>query len=275
MMTKLSVFITTYNNGRTLVACLESIKWADEIVILDSYSSDETQAIAERYGARFHQHEFLGYGCQKQMALDMTSHEWVLLLDADEALSPVLQAEIRTLLEQGPKADGYEMPRLEQTLWRMADTRLRLNYFLRLFDKSKGHISTMPVHAAPQVQGRIGRLSGHLYHYGETDLHTKVEKINAYSTGLVADKVARGRRGNPWLMVFYPPFFFLRSYLFKRSFLNGWIGFIYSVTGAYYVFLKYAKVYEHYQFEKYGSTLMPPQAPRSPREYGRGGQKPV
>ena len=262
--TQLSVFITTYNNARTLAACLESVKWADDIVLLDSFSTDGTLAIGQRYGARIAQHPFMGYGPQKQMALAMTAHDWVLLLDADEALSPALQAEMRQLLQTQPAADGYELPRQEQMFWRMACPATRMNHYLRLFDKRCGDIDNMPVHAAPKVQGRIARLKAPLYHYGETDIHTKVDKINAYSTGLVADKRKKKRWGLPLILLFYPPLFFIRSYLFKRNFLNGWAGFINSVTAAFYVFLKYAKLYEVHQFAKYGTRLLPEDAPPLP-----------
>lgn len=104
-MITLSVFITTDNNGRTLATCLESVKWVAEIVGLDSYSTDETVDIAKRYGVRLLQHEFTDYGRQKQMALEKTTHDWVLLLDADEALSRDLQSKIRQVLASGPAAD--------------------------------------------------------------------------------------------------------------------------------------------------------------------------
>lgn len=263
---RLSVFITTYNNGRTLTACLDSIQWADEIIVLDSFSTDDTLAIAQRYGAQIAQHKFMGYGAQKRRALAMTTHDWVLLLDADEALSPGLQVEIRQLLQDGPVMDGYEIPRQEQMFWRMYNPATRMNYYLRLFDKRKGGIDDVPIHAAPKVQGHIARLKAPFYHYGETDIHTKVEKINAYSTGLVVDKLKKQRWGIPLIMVFYPPLFFIRSYLFKRNFLNGWAGFINSVIAAFYVFLKYAKLYEHRQFAKYGTRLLPDDAPPLPNE---------
>ncbi|MBK8182023.1 MAG: glycosyltransferase family 2 protein [Candidatus Competibacteraceae bacterium] len=264
---QLSVFVTTYNNGRTLPACLESVKWADEIVVLDSFSTDDTLVIAQRYGTRTTQHGFMGYGLQKQMALTMTAHDWVLLLDADEALSPALQTEIRQLLADGPTADGYEIPRREQVFWRMYNPATRMNHYLRLFDKRKGLIDDMPIHAAPKVAGTVARLKSPLYHYGETDIHTKVEKINAYSTGLVADKIRKQRWGIRLIMLVYPPLFFIRSYLFKRNFLNGWAGLINSVIAAFYVFLKYAKLYEHHQFAKYGKQLLPDDAPPLPGEY--------
>jgi glycosyltransferase involved in cell wall biosynthesis len=265
--TRLSVFITTYNNGRTLTACLESVQWADEIVVLDSFSIDDTLSIAQRYGARVAQHEFMGYGAQKRMALAMTTHDWVLLLDADEALSPGLQTEIRRLLQDGPTMDAYEIPRQEQMFWRMYNPATRMNHYLRLFDKRKGSIDDVPIHAAPKAQGRITRLKAPFYHYGETDIHTKVEKINAYSSGVVVEKLRKQRRGIRLIMVFYPPLFFIRSYLFKRNFLNGWAGFINSVIAAFYVFLKYAKLYEHRQFAKYGTRLLPDDAPPLPSEY--------
>jgi len=268
-MTPLSAFVTTFNNARTLGACLDSVAWADEIVVLDSFSTDDTVAIAKTRGAQVFQHEFLGYGPQKQMALEHTTNDWVLLLDADEALSPDLQREIRSLLARGPDADGYAMPRLEQQYWRMCDRRVRLNHYLRLFDKRRGRVSDLPIHAAPEVDGRVEKLRACFYHFGETDMHTKVDKLNHYSTGLVADRVAKGRRPHPIALLILPPLFFLRSYLFKRGFINGWVGFVNSVMIAFYVFLKYAKVYEHHQFEKYGSSQMPEGAPPMPREVER------
>lgn len=260
----ISVFITTFNNARTLPACLESVKWADEVVVLDSYSTDETPAIAQRYGCKFLQHKFLGYGPQKQLALENTAHRWALLLDADEALSPALIDEIQDLRARGFDADGYEIPRQEQMFWRMSSPKVRMNGFLRLFDKRRGRVSDMPVHAAPKVEGRVKWLKHPFYHYAETSLHVKVEKINAYSTGLVADKVKRRFRPSPWKMALYLPYAFLRSYLFKRNFLNGWGGFIGSVTMSYYAFLKYAKLYEYAQFQRYGQSLMPEGAPPPP-----------
>lgn len=243
-MQQLSVFVTTLNNAGTLDACLSSVAWADEIVLLDSFSQDDTLAIANRHGCRVFQQEFRGYGPQKQDALEHTSHRWVLLLDADEALTEQGQRTVRELLAAGPAADGYALPRVEQMFWRMPHRHARMNYYLRLFDKTRGRVSDMPIHAAPEVDGRVEKLDAPFVHYGEPDIHTKVAKINAYSTGLVADKQAKGRSPNPWIMVFYPPLFFVRLYFFKRNFLNGWAGFIASVVSAFYAFLKYAKLYE-------------------------------
>jgi glycosyltransferase involved in cell wall biosynthesis len=249
-MEKLSAIITTYNNADTLEKCLSSAEWADEIVVLDSFSTDDTVAIARRHGCKIHQHEFLGYGKQKQMALEHTSNNWVLLLDADEMLSPDLQKEIQALLDSGPSATGYALPRREQIFWRMNHPGVRLNYHLRLFDKRRGRISDMPVHAAPKVDGKVEHLAQPFLHFGERDIHEKVDKINAYSTGLVADKLARSRCINPLILILYPPWVFFRSYVLKRTFLDGWAGFIASVVMSFYAFLRYAKLYEHRRRER-------------------------
>src|SRR3569832_984679 len=120
---------------------------------------------------------------------------------------------MRELMQRRPAADGYELPRQEQLFWRMIHPRTRMNHFLRLFDKNKGRMSEMPVHAAPKLQGRIERLHGVFYHYGETDVHTKVEKVNAYSTGLAVVLVALGLWLFFWFLVFFLLLFFLRTYI--------------------------------------------------------------
>ena len=260
-MEKLSVFIITYNCARTLGACLESVKWADEIVMLDSASTDGTLDLAKQYGCHVYQTEFLGYGKTKQLAIDKTRNSWVLHLDADEMLSPELKDEICGLLESGPPAAGYLIPRLDQLFWEMNDPRARLNSQLKLFDKRRGRMGDMPVHADPEVDGRVEKLKSVFYHFSEVDIHTKVEKINGYSTGLVADKLAKGQRPNPWKLVYYPPLVFLQQFFFQRMFLNGWMGFISSVIGAFYAFLRYAKLYEHYRFEEPWTSRLPAGAP--------------
>lgn len=243
-MEPLSAFVTTYNNADTLDVCLASVDFADEIVLLDSFSDDATLDIARRHGCRIFQQEFRGYGPQKQDALEHTAHRWVLLMDADEALTDQARERIREVLSSPPAVAGFSLPRVEQMFWRTAAAGTRMNYYLRLFDKTRGRVTDMPIHAAPEVDGPVEKLDAPFIHYGEPDIHTKVAKVNAYSTGLVADKQARGRRPNPWIMVFYPPLFFLRVYVLKRNFLNGWAGFIASVISAFYAFLKYAKLYE-------------------------------
>ncbi|MCA9112472.1 MAG: glycosyltransferase family 2 protein [Planctomycetaceae bacterium] len=260
-MTQLTVVITTFNNADTLRSCLEAVRWADEILVLDSHSTDATREIAAEFTDRISQHHFLGYSQQKQMAIDLAAYDWVLLLDADEVVSSALQDEIRQLMQRGPTADGYTLPRSEQLFWRMNHPSCRMNHFLRLFDRRKGCMNDVPVHAAPVVEGLVEQLHNVFYHFGEKDIDTKVHKINWYSTGLVEDKLRRGKRANPWSCVFYPPLVFVKTFLLKKNYRSGWAGFIGSVCMAFYAFLKYAKLFEHEQQQQYGTSLLPAEAP--------------
>lgn len=240
----LSLVVTTFNNESTLGRLLDSVTCADDVVVLDSHSTDATPVIAREHGARLFREAFRGYGPQKQRAIDLARHDWVLLLDADEALEPTADAAIGYLKQEGFGADAYELPRIEQIFWRMQSRYTRPDHHLRLFDRRRTRMSDLPIHAAPECRGAVKRLPCPILHFGEPDIHTKVAKINAWSTQLGPRKPAGGPRGSPWMMVFYPPFFFFRLYFFKRQFTNGWAGFINSVTGAFYAFLKYAKRHE-------------------------------
>ena len=262
-MPRLSAFVTTFNDEATIGACLESLKFADEIVVLDSFSTDGTLDIARQYTDRIVQHAFLGYGRQKQSALEKCHSDWVLFLDSDEMITPQLQRRIKEVLLDDPPVDGYAMPRHEQMFWKMADERTRHNYFLRLFRRERVKFSTMPIHAAPILQGRMGRLHAPFYHFGETSVHEKVEKLNGYSTGLVSFREKQGKTASPLAMLFYPPFVFFRQWIFKRHFYNGWAGFIASVCMAFYAFMKCAKAYESACRKHYGSSLLPSESPNS------------
>ena len=239
-----SAVVTTFNNAATLERCLASVAFADESVVLDSGSTDATLDIARRFGARIAVEAFRDYATQKQSAIDKASHDWVLLLDSDEALDDAARAPIENALVQ-PREAGFRLPRREQMFWTFQHVGSRINQHLRLFNRRRGRMSNVPVHAAPRVDGPVRVLrDAVIWHFGEPDIRTKVTKINAYSSGLVARKLAQRPRFIGARMLFYPPLFFLRQYFFKRYFLNGWAGFISAATGSFYVFLKYAKVYE-------------------------------
>jgi glycosyltransferase involved in cell wall biosynthesis len=246
---KLSLVVTTLDNAATLERCLASAGFADDVVVLDSGSRDATVDIAAKYKARIFSEPFKGYAAQKQSAIDKAAHAWVLLLDADEQVTAAARAAIEHALELtdsgSSRVAGFRLPRREQMFWTFQHPLSWTNTHLRLFDRGRTRMNAVPVHAAPETDGPVRTLRGAvLLHYGEPDIRTKVEKINAYSSGLVADKQRRRQRFIGVRMLLYPPVFFLRQYFIKRYFLNGWAGFISAATGAFYVFLKYAKVYE-------------------------------
>ncbi len=240
----LSVVIITFNNADTLERCLREVDWAEEVLVLDSGSDDDTVAIAERHGARVATHPFDDFGPQKQRAIDMARHDWVLNLDADEILSPGTRAVIEQALVS-PQAAGFRLPRRERMFWTVQHPLSRRNAHLRLFDRRRGRMNDVEVHAAVAVDGPVETLhKADFVNDGDADIATRVDKINRYSSGLVANKLRRGQRFTGLRMVLYPPMFFLRQFLLKRYCLNGWAGFVASVTGAFYVFLKYAKLHE-------------------------------
>ena len=242
-MPRVSGVVTTLDNGATLDACLASLAWCDERVVLDSGSTDATLAIAARHGARIAQQPFAGYGPQKQAAIDLASGDWILLLDADEHLTDAGRAAIQRELA-APRADGYRLPRQEWLFWRWAHPRSRANWQLRLFRKAVGRMNAVPVHAAPIVDGRVLDLPAPFRHYGEPTLADRVDKVNRYSTGLVAHKRGKRIRFMALRLLLYPTVAFLKLYLGKRYFLNGWAGYFAARTQAFYAFLKYAKVLE-------------------------------
>lgn len=239
----LSAVVTTLDNAATLDECLASLAFCDEIVLLDSGSSDDTVAIAGRHGARVHVEPFKGYGSQKQSAVDKASHDWVLLLDADEYLDDEGRAAIERELA-APRADGYRLPRREWLFWRWPHPWTRPNWHLRLFRRSCGAMNAVPIHAAPEVRGRVRDLHAEFRHYGEPDLAARVDKINRYSSGMVGHKRAQAPRLLGLRLLFYPGVAFLRFYLLQRYFLNGWAGYFAARSMAFYAFLKYAKVLE-------------------------------
>jgi glycosyltransferase involved in cell wall biosynthesis len=241
--TPLSAVVTTFNNATTLRDCLASLAWCDEIVVLDSDSTDATRAIATEFGARTFVEPFKGYGPQKQSAIDKAAHDWVLLLDADESLAPEARATIERELA-APRADGYRLPRGEWLFWRWPHPGTRPNWQLRLFRRSRSRMNAVPVHAAPEIDGAALDLAAPFRHYGEPDLATRVEKINRYSSGLVEHKRGKRVRLVGLRLLLYPSFAFLKLYVGKRYFLNGWAGYFAARTQAFYAFLKYAKVLE-------------------------------
>lgn len=239
----LSVVVTTFNSADTLDACLRGVSWADEIVVLDSGSTDATLAIAAHYGARIHAQPFAGYSAQKQAAIDLASHRWVLLLDSDESLAPTAAALLQQALAM-PAHAGYQLWRREWQFWRWQSVRSRLNHYVRLFDRQRARMSDHEVHESVLVAGTVGVLDVIIDHYGEPDIAGRVAKANRYSSLQLADLAPRKVRWLRLRMVAYPTVAFLRYYVLRGHWRSGWAGFIAARIHAFYAFLKYAKLYE-------------------------------
>lgn len=239
----LSVVVTSFNSAATLDACLRGVRWADEIVVLDSGSTDATVAIATHYGARVRVQPFAGYSAQKQAAIDLASHRWILLLDSDESLDEAAAVPLQRAL-CGPTHAAYQLWRREWQFWRWQSRHARLNHYVRLFDRRHARMSGHAVHEEVRVDGTVGVLDVVIDHHGERDIAGRVAKADRYSSLQLGDLARRRVRWLRLRMVAYPAVAFLRFYLLRGHWRSGWAGFIAARIHAFYAFLKYAKLYE-------------------------------
>jgi glycosyltransferase involved in cell wall biosynthesis len=245
-----SVALITKNEEANLRRTLESVRWASEIVIVDSGSTDGTAEVAREFGAKFLVEPWRGFGAQKNFAIAQCTGEWVLSLDADEEVSPELSQEIQALLGGSPDAEGYFVPRRNFFLGRWIR---RGGYSpdpkLRLFRRGAAQFEERAVHETMQCSGRTGRLRGSLLHHAYPTLESYIEHMNRYST-LGAGQVlarGRGRRGLVsflWNVVVTPAATFLYNYVLRAGFLDGREGLLLHLYHSAYVSWKYAKAWE-------------------------------
>lgn len=237
--------IITLNEEKNLQRCVESVPFATEVIVLDSGSTDGTAEVAKRLGVKFYSEEWRGFTKQKARAVELASNDWILSLDADEALSPELADEIQSLLTSGKDlADGYEMRRRSFHLLRW----IRYGGWypdiqLRLFHRQRAGWQGGAVHERV-VASSVKRLKGDLLHYPFLDLADQVSTNNEYSSLGAQDLRARRHHFSLLKLIIKPWSKFLELYVLKRGFLDGLPGFIIAVGGAYSVFLKWAKLWE-------------------------------
>jgi glycosyltransferase involved in cell wall biosynthesis len=243
---KLTVTVITRNESANLDAALASVAWADEILVVDSESTDDTAAIARRYTDRVESRPWPGYSAQKNYAASRAAHDWILSLDADERVTPALAAEITALLAAEPPSRGYRLPRISHYLGRwIHGTDWYPDYQLRLYDRRAGTWNGRRVHESVQLAGSApGHLTHDLQHYPYRDISHHLATIDRYTT-LAAEQMATdGRHVSLAGVVLHPPFAFLRNYILRGGFRNGSAGFIVSALNSYYVFLKLIKTRE-------------------------------
>ena len=244
---KLSLCIITFNEEDNLPRCLRSAAFADEVVVLDSGSTDRTCELAREAGARVFIEEFRGHVDQKARALELARHDWVLSLDADEELSPELALEVQAALEsQEADVSGYRLPRKTCYLGRFINhSGWWPEYRLRLFDRRNGQWAGRDPHDRFDIQsGEVKDLNAPLFHYNYRDLFHHLEKVNAYTTIMAREMARDGCRFRLHDALLRPPGRFLRMYVLRQGFRDGWRGFVLAVVGAFYVFLKYVKLWE-------------------------------
>lgn len=244
-MPKLTVTVITRNESANIEAALASVAWADEIVVVDSGSTDDTVALARKQATRVEVRPWPGFSAQKDYAASLASHDWILSLDADERVTPALAAEIQSLLGSEPAHRGYRVPRISYYLGRwIRGTDWYPDYQLRLYDRRAGHWNGRPVHESVALNGVPGRLAQDLQHFPYRDISHHLQTIDRYTT-LAADQMrADGRRPSIGGILLHPWFAFLRNYLLRGGFRQGSAGLLISILNAFYVFLKLAKAWE-------------------------------
>jgi len=243
-MQKLSVTIITLNEEQNIRDALESVKWADEIVVVDSGSTDKTVEICKEYTDKVFYNPWPGYMAQKNLAIDKASHTWILSIDADERVTPELVSEIKEVLKE-LKADAYYVPRHVFYLGRWINhSGWYPDRKIRLFRSDKGRWGGIDPHDTVIVNGEVNCLKGDLIHYSFRDIAHHINTMNSFTTIASKEYVKLGKRFRFRDILFRPFFMFLKSYVLKQGFRDGLPGIIIAVTAGYHVFMKYAKLWE-------------------------------
>jgi glycosyltransferase involved in cell wall biosynthesis len=239
---KITATIITLNEERKIARAIESLRCCDEILILDSGSTDRTVELAANLGARVIEAGWRGYAGQKNWAAEQAAHDWILSLDADEALSEALEAEIWNLKKTGPQYDAYTMPRQAQYLGRWI---LHSGWYpdrkMRLYNRLKARWVGDFVHESVQPKGRVGHLQSNILHFTCDSLSEHLRTLDRYTTLAAEELVSRKVPVPTWRLIYDPPWTFVKAYVFQRGFLDGFEGLIICYMAAFYTFLKYSK----------------------------------
>ena len=244
-MPALSVTIIACNEAAHLAEAIASVAWADEIVVVDSGSTDATIDIARRLATRVEVRDWPGYAAQKNYAASIARHDWIFSLDADERVGAALAAALAAWRTGEPTARGYRVARTSSYLgvW-IRTTDWYPDYQLRLYDRRTGAWQPARVHESVRVEGEPALLAGEIEHHPYADVSDHLQRIDCYTTLAALDLRDRGRHAGALALLVHPPAAFLRNYLLRRGFLQGRAGLAVSLLNSYYVLLKYIKLLE-------------------------------
>ncbi|MBB5019377.1 glycosyltransferase involved in cell wall biosynthesis [Chitinivorax tropicus] len=242
--------LITQNAAEQLPACLQSLHFADEIIVVDSGSNDHTLAVAHKAGAKVIHQEWLGFGRQKQFAITQASYDWVLCIDSDERVSDELKSSIQQTLNN-PKHTAYRMPRSNRFMGRfLKHGEGYPDWSLRLFNRRHAKWSDDAVHEKVIHEDSVGTLTGDLLHESGEDIARYFDKQNRYTTLQAQQLFKRGKQCSLAQLVLSPLFRFIRFYLFKRGFMDGVPGLVHILIGCFNSFSKYAKLIELHRLHK-------------------------
>jgi glycosyltransferase involved in cell wall biosynthesis len=255
----LSVVITTFNEEVNISDCLESVLWADEILVVDSYSTDRTLELARRYPIKILQREYFGSAAQKNWSIGKVKHEWVLILDADERVTAGLAQEIKEILTRGPRFYGYYLRRQNVMLGRVIrHSGWSTDKVIRLFHRDKGRYPNRRVHADLDIEGAVPTLKNALTHYTYRDFQQYFEKLLNYAEWGAAQGFREGRRVGLIEIVGRPLWRFIRTYFLQLGILDGLHGVAVCGLQASGVFLKYLRLWEYSVRSRLGEEVRLP-----------------
>jgi glycosyltransferase involved in cell wall biosynthesis len=242
--TPLSVIIITKNEGDSILECLKSVIWASEIILLDAGSTDDTVKIAKEFGVKtFICSDWLGFGPQKNRALKLASNEWVLSIDADERISDELAFEIKEIIQLNELDTGFEIPRLSSYCGQFIHhSGWRPDYVLRLFPRKSAKFSSDIVHERVLFNGRTKKLHNSIIHFSYETLDEVLDKANRYSSAGAEMLFNRGKRSSLSKAILHGWWAFLRTYILRRGFLDGKMGFILAISNAETTYYRYLKL---------------------------------
>lgn len=253
---RVSVIITTYNEDVNIAECIESVLWADEILVVDSFSSDRTVEIAETYPVRLMQRQYFGSAAQKNWSLDRVEHNWVLILDADERVTEHLASEILQLLAEEPKALGYYLRRRNIVFDReIKHSGWSTDKVIRLFHRSHGRYPNRRVHADLDIPGNVPVLKHALMHYTYRSLGQYIEKLMNYAEWGAAQAFREGRSAGFIELGIRPLYRFIRTYILQLGVLDGLHGLVVCGLQAYGTFLKYVMLWDYRVRERRGEEV--------------------
>ena len=241
-MPSLSVILITKNEAANIRACLESVAWADEIIVVDSGSTDDATAIAREMGAKVYEHDWPGFGLQKNRALGYATSDWVFSIDADERVTPELRAELEQVMRDD-KAEGYYCPRLSQFCGTFIHhSGWYPDYVLRLFKRDAGRFSDSLVHESVKLNGASAKLKSPLLHYSYLTMNDVERKVEHYSSAAAQQMFQAGRRSNLAGAALSAGWAFVRTYFIRLGVLDGVAGWQIACMNTRTTWLKYRKL---------------------------------
>ncbi len=242
----LSAIVITYNEEQNIGACLESLKWCDELIVVDSNSNDNTVEIARGFNAKVRIVENQTYGEKRNTGMDMAAGEWILWIDADERITPELQKEITELLSGDKQPfEAYLINRKSYFINKfIKHCGWYPDYTLRLFKRSSGiRFNTLLVHESAVYNGQKGRLRNDILHYTDMDFEHYIKKLNSYTTLSAEELFNRGKKAGFIDIIFRPAFTFFKMYFLKLGILDGFMGLVLCSLSSVHVCVKYSKLY--------------------------------